>query len=258
MRLPNKLPFSRWRSMSGVRMSGTFSRKYPVRGCPFTRTPNSRRRSTQVQTADRETPISRATRAPLTTIVAFSASNVTSAAMRRSVVPGSDSAAFFLRGTMLCESIDMVLASMRVRKLTFPRSSPQVSSDLRLAASVEFVQARPKLLQFDLLLRERSFQSAHNLLRRATPECSVPELPLLRRDGLLQAFNFLAQTRRFRSGVDGFRYVSHAHIKQCRRAHRAAGLRQAFTAHLQLRKRSQPENPVTIGFNRLPCLLIGA
>jgi hypothetical protein len=60
------------------------------------RTPNSRKRFTQRQTVERDTPISRAIRAPLTTIVAFSASNVSNPASRRSVVPGrvSDSALF--------------------------------------------------------------------------------------------------------------------------------------------------------------------
>ena len=43
----------------------------------------------EFQTVERDIPISRAMRAPLTTIVAFSASSVNSAARRRSVVPGS-------------------------------------------------------------------------------------------------------------------------------------------------------------------------
>ena len=49
-------------------MSGTFSRKYPVAAWPFTLTPNSRSRSTQRHTVERDTPISRAIRAPLMTM----------------------------------------------------------------------------------------------------------------------------------------------------------------------------------------------
>jgi hypothetical protein len=52
---------------------------------------------------DLETPISRATRAPLTTIVAFSASKVTKAAMRRSVVPGSVSVTVFVLRLMIAK-----------------------------------------------------------------------------------------------------------------------------------------------------------
>src|SRR6266446_1062639 len=84
------LPFKRWRSMSGVRISGTRSRKYPVLGLPFTRTPTSRKRSTQRHTVERETPISLAMRDPLIAIVALSANNVSREASRRSVVPGRE------------------------------------------------------------------------------------------------------------------------------------------------------------------------
>src|ERR1700730_12831192 len=111
MRFPNKLPFRRCRNMSAASMSGTFSRKYPVCCSPFTRTPSSRRRVTQRQTVDRDTPISRAIRAPLTTIVAFSASSVSSAAIRRSVVPGSVSDCAFVRRAMIfysCRRINVV------------------------------------------------------------------------------------------------------------------------------------------------------
>src|SRR6266852_2429990 len=75
------------RSMSGVRISGTRSRKYPVCGLPFTRTPTSRRRSTQRHTVERETPISLAMRAPLMAMVALLAKSVSREARRRSVVP---------------------------------------------------------------------------------------------------------------------------------------------------------------------------
>src|SRR6266436_2972607 len=84
------LPFKRSRSISGVRMSGTRSRKYPVLGLPFTRTPTSRRRSTQRHTVERETPISLAIREPLMAIVALSANKVRREASRRSVVPGRE------------------------------------------------------------------------------------------------------------------------------------------------------------------------
>src|SRR6266436_270992 len=93
--------------MSAVRMSGTFSKKYPVRGCPFTRTPNSRSRSTHFQTVDLDTPISRATRAPLTTIVAFSASNVTNDAICRSVNPGSVSVVGFFVAFLVSDRPDV-------------------------------------------------------------------------------------------------------------------------------------------------------
>src|SRR5579859_1025421 len=88
MRLPNRVPFNCRLSTSGVRTSGTFSRKYPVAAWPFTLTPSSRRRSTQRHTVERETPISRAMRPPLMTKVAFSASSLSSPATLRSVVPG--------------------------------------------------------------------------------------------------------------------------------------------------------------------------
>src|SRR5205823_981099 len=70
---------------------GTFSRKYPVAACPFTFTPSPRSRSTHRHTVERDTPISRAMRAPLITMVAFSASSVSSPATLRSVVPGKGS-----------------------------------------------------------------------------------------------------------------------------------------------------------------------
>src|SRR5216683_5010128 len=75
------------RSMSGVRISGTRSRKYPVCGLPLTRTPTSRRRSTQRHTVERETPICLAMRAPLMAMVALFANNVSREASRLSVVP---------------------------------------------------------------------------------------------------------------------------------------------------------------------------
>src|SRR5882724_2069468 len=81
------LPFKRSRSISGVRMSGTRSRKYPVLGLPFTRTPTSRKRSTQRHTVERETPISFAIRDPLMAMVALFANRVSREASRRSVVP---------------------------------------------------------------------------------------------------------------------------------------------------------------------------
>src|SRR3984957_17346086 len=61
---------------------------YPVAVWPFTRTPNSRNFSIQRHTCCRVTPISLATCAPLITIVAFSASSVSSASIRLSVIPG--------------------------------------------------------------------------------------------------------------------------------------------------------------------------
>src|SRR5215470_16907331 len=88
MCFPKRVPFNCRLSQSGVRTSGTFSRKYPVAAWPFTLTPNSRRRSTHRHTVERETPISRAMRAPLMTMVAFSASSLSSPATLRSVVPG--------------------------------------------------------------------------------------------------------------------------------------------------------------------------
>src|SRR5215472_16955679 len=89
MCFPNSVPFNCRLSKSGVRTSGTFSRKYPVAAWPFTLTPNSRRRSTHRHTVERDTPISRAMRAPLMTMVAFSANNLSSPATLRSVVPGN-------------------------------------------------------------------------------------------------------------------------------------------------------------------------
>src|SRR5229473_313378 len=83
MRFPKRLPFSRCFSMSGVRISGTCSRKYPAPAWLFTFTPNSRSRSTHCHTMDRETPTSFAMRAPLITMVAFSASNVSNPASLR-------------------------------------------------------------------------------------------------------------------------------------------------------------------------------
>src|SRR5579863_1918770 len=81
------LPLSCWRSMSGVRISGTRSRKYPVLGFPLTRTPTSRNRSTHRQTVERETPISLAIRSPLMAMVALLAKSVSREASRRSVLP---------------------------------------------------------------------------------------------------------------------------------------------------------------------------
>src|SRR5258708_36423063 len=84
------LPFKRSRSMSGVRMSGTRSRKYPVLGLPFTRTPTSRSRCTQRQTVERETPISLAMRSPLMAMVALLEKSASSDVSLRSVVPGRE------------------------------------------------------------------------------------------------------------------------------------------------------------------------
>src|SRR6267142_3432185 len=84
------LPLSCWRSRSGVRMSGTFSKKYPVFGLPFTRTPTSRNRCTQRQTVERETPISLAIRSPLMAIVALLEKSASSDVSLRSVVPGRE------------------------------------------------------------------------------------------------------------------------------------------------------------------------
>src|SRR5260221_5214179 len=84
------LPLSCWRSRSGVRMSGTRSRKYPVLGLPFTRTPTSRSRCTQRQTVERETPISLAIRSPLMAMVALLEKSASSDVSLRSVVPGRE------------------------------------------------------------------------------------------------------------------------------------------------------------------------
>src|SRR4029077_9113666 len=108
------LPFKRSRSMSGVRMSGTRSRKYPVFGLPFTRTPTSRRRSTQRHTVERETPISLAMRAPLMAMVALFANNVSREASRRSVVPESELEAMEVGRSLLV--LDAVHKQTEIRR----------------------------------------------------------------------------------------------------------------------------------------------
>jgi hypothetical protein len=100
-------------------MSGTRSRKYPVCGWPFKRTPTSRRRSTHRQTVERETPISFAIRAPLIAIVALSAKSVSKEASRRSVVPGREVGA-----------MNVAVAYL---------SSMESTSKLRFAAGAEWV-----------------------------------------------------------------------------------------------------------------------
>lgn len=59
-------------------------------GLPLTRTPASRKRSTQRHTVELETPISFAMREPLMAMVALSANKVSREASRRSVVPGRE------------------------------------------------------------------------------------------------------------------------------------------------------------------------
>ena len=65
-------------------------RSNPLPSDPLHEHPVRASRCTQRQTVERETPISFAIRAPLMTIVAFSASSVSRVARRRSVVPGRD------------------------------------------------------------------------------------------------------------------------------------------------------------------------
>jgi len=66
------------------------SKKYPVFGLPFTRTPTSRSRCTQRQTVERETPISLAIRSPLMAMVALLEKSASSEVSLRSVVPGRE------------------------------------------------------------------------------------------------------------------------------------------------------------------------
>src|ERR1051326_959403 len=110
----NMLPFNCCRSMSGVSMSGTRSRKYPVFGLPFTRTPPPRSRSTQRQTVERVTPISFAMRCPLIAIVALFARSVSREASRRSVVPGREEGAMESAGSLLV--LDGVYKQAKVRR----------------------------------------------------------------------------------------------------------------------------------------------
>src|SRR5580704_11140521 len=100
-------------------MSGTFSKKYPVCCSPFTRTPSSRSRVTHRHTVERDTPISLAMRAPLTTIVAFSASKVSSAAMRRSVVPAGVDGEGRLRITKI-SSVIPIAPNRELQLFEFP------------------------------------------------------------------------------------------------------------------------------------------
>ena len=100
MRLPNGVPRSRRRSKLGESTSGTRSIRYPVRGWPFTRTPSARSRCVHRHTAERLTPICRAIFSPLITIMGFSESSVSSASMRRSVLPGLSVVAELFRAGM--------------------------------------------------------------------------------------------------------------------------------------------------------------
>src|SRR5713101_4572589 len=143
MRFPKRLPFSRCFSMSGVRMSGTCSRKYPAPAWLLTFTPNSRSRSTHCHTMDRDTPTSFAIRAPLITMVAFSASNVSNPASRLSVVPGKDSWVIGSRRTpsrrLSLRSLDAVHKQAEVCGRRRVREHPRrkkVRASLRVSARV--------------------------------------------------------------------------------------------------------------------------
>src|SRR5580692_7856363 len=178
MCFPKRLPFNRCRNMSGVKISGTFSRKYPEPALPFTRTPSPRSCRTHCQTIERDTPISRAIRAPLITIVAFSASSVSNAASRLSVVPGRVSWA-----------IEVLLCISTSPKLTYPRLSGQAKRSFPLKLS----QSLHNLLQLDPLLRESRFQPTNNLLRRSATKSLVPKLALFRRYSLPQPCHFFLE-----------------------------------------------------------------
>src|SRR6266481_7096549 len=131
------LPFKRWRSMSGVRISGTRSRKYPVLGLPFTRTPTSRRRSTQRHTVERETPISFAMRDPLMAIVALSANNVSREASRRSVVPGRDVGAMEAeRSLLVLDGVHKQTEVRRRRRVRQRAGRKKVGAGLGVSANI--------------------------------------------------------------------------------------------------------------------------
>src|SRR5580700_10222897 len=121
MRLPKGVPRNRRRSKLGESTSGTRSIRYPVRGWPFTRTPSARSRCVQRQTAERLTPICRAIFSPLMTIMGFSESNVSSASIRRSVVPARSLVAESLRaGMQLSRGSSIKLYNQRERHRAYP------------------------------------------------------------------------------------------------------------------------------------------
>src|SRR5947207_1201808 len=131
------LPLSCWRSKSGVRMSGTRSRKYPVFGLPFTRTPTSRSRSTQRQTVERETPISLATRSPLIAIVALFAKSVSSEVSRRSVVPGREVGAMEAgRSLLVLDGVHKQAEICRGSRVRQGSRGKKICSGLRVLANV--------------------------------------------------------------------------------------------------------------------------
>src|ERR1700740_1350779 len=131
------LPFRRWRSMSGVRMSGTRSRKYPVLGLPFTRTPTSRSLSTQRHTVERETPISFAMREPPMAIVALSANNVSREASRRSVVPGREVGAMEAeRSLLVLDGVHKQTEVRRVRRVRQRAGRKKVGAGFGVSANI--------------------------------------------------------------------------------------------------------------------------
>src|SRR5581483_8312282 len=160
--------------------------------------PSSRSRSTQRHTVERETPISRAIRAPLTTMVAFSPSKVASAAIRRSVAPG----------IMVC---GMVVEPFRLRRgqLTWPGRPRQAffqaeDSAIRLCdgrfesgmpvTSLVFGQLGNPVRQLRQLrpaFRQSRLNSPHDFLRSPAAERFVGELPVLGGDVLGQAIDLL-------------------------------------------------------------------
>src|SRR5580692_2042803 len=239
MRFPKRLPFNLCRNMSGVKISGTRSKKYPSPALPFTCTPSPRNCRTHCHTIERDTPISRAIRAPLITIVAFFASSVSKAASRLSVVPGRVSWA-----------IEVLPRTSAPPKLTFPARAAQARQPrAKLCGwaprrvirprclSVLFQFRRPfaQLLQLDPLVRECRFQATNNLLRRPAAKSFVPQLALFRRNRLLQSLDLLLQPRLLRFPVHRIR-IRNPNIERRRRPHRSARLLQRLAGNCENRE----------------------
>src|SRR3984957_11850174 len=201
---------------------------YPVAVWPFTRTPSSRNFSIQRHTCCRVTPISFAICPPLITIVAFSASSVSSASIRLSVIPGKLARRF----------VGFVV--MRHKKHTRRAEREQ---GVRTPALLQLLQSFHEFLILGLACSERRLEIIYDLRRSLARKRLVRQPRFLRFDILLQSLDFLLQFGDFCRLIDGVT-VSNPQVELRGRTHRRAFRSQRSGRNGQLGKGSQPRQSV--------------
>src|SRR3984957_2639547 len=183
---------------------------YPVAVWPFTRTPSSRNFSIQRHTCCRVTPISFAICPPLITIVAFSASSVSSASIRLSVIPGKLARRF----------VGFVV--MRHKKHTRRAEREQ---GVRTPALLQLLQSFHEFLILGLACSERRLEIIYDLRRRLAGKRLVGQPCFFRFNILRQSLDFLLQFGDFRRLIHRVA-VGDAQVKLCGRSNRRSFRRE--------------------------------